>query len=80
VILKFIVFLVVIFAVVWFMRPKHLNAPRRDNARSAPTPPPPPLEMVECAVCHVHLPRTDALAGPDGRLYCCADHRQRGGA
>jgi uncharacterized protein len=30
-------------------------------------------------VCAVHLPRADALPGPDGRLYCCADHRARSG-
>jgi uncharacterized protein len=35
--------------------------------------------MVRCPVCAVHLPRTDALAGPDGRLYCCQEHRLRAG-
>ena len=38
-----------------------------------------PQEMVACEVCGVHLPRTDALPGPGGRLYCCQEHRQRAG-
>ena len=32
------------------------------------------IEMVSCAVCGVHCPRTDALAGKRG-LYCSAQHR-----
>ena len=38
-----------------------------------------PQEMVACAVCGVHLPRTEALPGPGGRVYCCQEHRQRAG-
>ena len=38
-----------------------------------------PQDMVSCPVCSVHLPRADALPGPDGRLYCCQDHRAQGG-
>ena len=34
-----------------------------------------PQDMVCCPVCSVHLPRADALAGPDGRLYCSQEHR-----
>jgi hypothetical protein len=36
--------------------------------------------MVECAVCGVHLPRGEALPAPDGRLYCCDEHRKLGTA
>lgn len=35
-------------------------------------------EVVACAVCHVHLPKTDALTGSRG-LYCSAEHRQQAG-
>ena len=31
--------------------------------------------MVSCPVCSVHLPRGDAVAGADGRLYCSQEHR-----
>lgn len=34
-----------------------------------------PQEMVSCPVCSVHLPRGDAVAGADGRLYCSQEHR-----
>lgn len=38
-----------------------------------------PQPMVRCAVCSVHLPQADALAGASGRLYCCHEHRIQGG-
>jgi uncharacterized protein len=38
-----------------------------------------PQEMVSCAQCGVHLPRPEAIAGPDGRLYCSEEHRLRAG-
>jgi uncharacterized protein len=36
--------------------------------------------MVRCAHCGLHLPATDALAGPDGAVYCSTAHRQAGAA
>ena len=33
-------------------------------------------EVVACAVCSVHLPRIEAVAGKRG-LYCSAAHRQQ---
>lgn len=38
-----------------------------------------PQDMVSCPVCSVHLPRGDAVAGADGRLYCSQEHRLRAG-
>ena len=35
-------------------------------------------EIVACEVCHVHLPRSEALTGGRG-LYCSAEHRQQAG-
>ena len=79
--MKFLVLIIIVMAVVWFIRNN-----RRDDGRGSDTkqprhgrPPGAPQDMVQCPICSVHLPRTDALPGPDGRLYCCADHRQRGG-
>jgi uncharacterized protein len=43
------------------------------TARPAP---PAPQEMVTCPVCSVHLPQSEALPGPDGRHYCCQEHRR----
>ena len=76
--MKFLVLFAVVFAVIWFIRNNRRDdAPRADTAARTP---PPPQQMVECAVCHVHLPRSDALAGPGGQLYCCAEHRRQAGA
>ena len=34
--------------------------------------------MVDCARCGVHLPASESVRGPDGRDYCCAEHRAAG--
>ena len=55
--------------------------------RDAPPPPPrtpkpgaaPRLEgIVACRHCGLHLPRSEALAGPGGDVYCSASHREAG--
>ena len=64
---------------LWFLRNKLQGG---STNKTTPKPPAParqpqlPTEMVACAVCHVHLPRAEALAGPNG-LYCSAAHRQQ---
>jgi uncharacterized protein len=64
---------IVVFA--WYLwKHNRRTAEMRSAARPAG-----PQPMVRCAVCSVHLPRTEALPGPDGALYCCTEHRQRGG-
>lgn len=43
----------------------------------------PPQDMVACAHCGLHLPRSDALMlGHAAQLayYCCAEHRAQGPA
>jgi uncharacterized protein len=71
--MKYLVLIAVIFAVIWFMR-----GGRRTAATGRAAAPAPPQDMVECPVCHVHLPRAEALPGPAGQLYCCAEHVRRG--
>jgi uncharacterized protein len=75
--MKYLLVLAVVLAVIWFVRnhrradePKKKAPPRQDALAQ-------PQDMVRCPVCSLHLPRTDALPGRDGRLYCCADHRLR---
>jgi uncharacterized protein len=75
--MKYLVLLLVVLAVVWFWRNGRGTGAPGPQARKAP--PPQPQDMVQCPVCHVHLPRADALPGPDGQLYCCTEHRSRNG-
>ena len=76
--MKYLLVLAVVMAVIWFVRNNRRDtsedaAPRKAKPLAAPQ------DMVRCPVCAVHLPRSDALPGPDGRMYCCADHRARSG-
>lgn len=79
--MKYLVVLLVIVAVIWIVRSSTAN--REGHARNAPPPRRPPgppalpQDMVMCPVCSVHLPRNEALPGPDGQMYCCPEHRAR---
>jgi uncharacterized protein len=76
--MKYLLVLAVVLVAVWMWRNN-----RRVEKNGLPKAPPPtglPQDMVRCPVCSVHLPRVDALAGPDGRLYCCQEHRLRAGS
>jgi uncharacterized protein len=43
--------------------------------RALDDPPAPPVQdMVQCAHCSVHLPRTEAV-GENGEWFCCEAHR-----
>lgn len=74
--MKYLIVLAVVLAVLWLWRSSRRSgdsgsaAARRATAAQQ-------QEMVQCPVCAVHLPRSDALPGPDGQLYCCAEHRRR---
>jgi uncharacterized protein len=76
--MKLLVLLAVLLIayLVW----RNARVQRRDAGTRPPgAPAAGPVEMVSCPECGVHLPRTDALPGPDGRFYCCNEHRLRGG-
>jgi uncharacterized protein len=77
--IKLLVLIAVVFAVIWFLRGARRQGQRgpRAAATGSPPAPPAPQDMVECPVCRVHLPRADALPGPDGQLYCCAEHTRQ---
>jgi uncharacterized protein len=71
--MKYLILLLVVLAVLWYWRQG--RAGEAPPGRSAKAPDALPQDMVRCPVCSVHLPRSDALPGPDGQLYCCAAHR-----
>jgi len=75
---KYLIVIAVVLLVIWSVRGN-----RRSSGTSAGAARPGSTaltqDMVQCPVCSVHLPRSDALPGPGGQLYCCAEHRQRAG-
>ena len=76
--MKYLLVLAVVLVAAWLWRNNRRTQGHQEAAR---TPPPAalPQDMVRCPVCSLHLPRADALAGPDGHLYCCAEHRRSAG-
>lgn len=73
-----LIFGLVLFG-LWFLRTKLQGGSANKTAQKPPGParqPQLPTEIVACAVCNVHLPRSEALVGPNG-LYCSAAHRQQ---
>ena len=72
----------VLFAILAVVYLLWRSQQRRAQAASRPPPAPPapadsalPQDMVSCPVCAVHLPRGEAVADPQGRLYCSPEHR-----
>lgn len=71
--MKFLVLLVVVFIVLWAAR-----SLQQRLTRAAPRAQSPPAvgheDLPACAHCGVYLPRSEALAGPDG-VFCSEAHR-----
>jgi len=70
----------VVFALMWWfgkgrVKPPPSAGPRKPAARPAGGQ---PVEMVACAHCGLHLPRSDALLGDAERWFCGAEHRRLG--
>jgi len=77
--MKYLLLIVVLFVAYTLWR----NGRLRDQSESRPPPPQRPggnpQEMVSCPVCGVHLPRSEAVPGARGLLYCSNEHRLRAG-
>lgn len=79
--MKYLLILAIAVLVVWLWRNNRRDAgvasqqasPQRpDVAQRSVT------EMVACEICHVHLPRSEALTGRNGSgVYCCEAHRNK---
>jgi len=68
--MKYLLFLVVVFVLLWLLRGAMTSRRRGDAA----PPPKAPQEMIACAHCGVHLPRDEALPGRGG-VFCGDAHR-----
>ena len=79
--MKYLVVFTLVLVGLWLWRNKRRADLRQSNqepAKRSTSPPGLPTEIVACDVCHVHLPRAEALTGPGG-VYCSAAHRQQAG-
>lgn len=72
--MKFLLVLGVILVAIYVWRAN--RKPDRAPPPVARTPEPPQLEMVRCAVCGLHLPKTDAITTA-AASYCSNEHRQQ---
>lgn len=74
--MKWLLILVLVLGAVWWLRRERPRNTQTD--RPKPTQPPTASPaMVDCAVCGVHLPFTEAVQEGAHR-YCCTEHRQLG--
>jgi uncharacterized protein len=77
--MKYLLVIALVLVVFWLWRQ---NRPAEKNAAPPQRPNVPEgkglTEMVACDVCHVHLPRSEALIGRDG-FYCSEAHRREAG-
>lgn len=80
--LKYIVVIVVVLLGVWLWRKNRADAAQTQQeekskpARRAPSNAAEPQVMLSCAVCGVHLPRSDATVGRRGS-YCSVAHQKQ---
>ena len=85
---KYLLIIGIALVVYWLWRQGRMAEAREARPKptpaattSAPRTSPAPQDMVACARCGLHLPRSEALAdGPGGSapFYCSAAHRQSG--
>jgi uncharacterized protein len=77
--MKYLLVFALVLVGLWVWRNNRRADSGQTNKNSARRPMAPhslPTEIVACDVCHVHLPRAEALTGPGG-VYCSAAHRQQ---
>lgn len=77
--MKYLVVFALLLVGLWLWRSRRRTDSHPVNKRQGTQPsstPALPTEIVACDVCHVHLPRSEALTGPGG-VFCCAAHRQQ---
>lgn len=74
--MKYLLILAVVLVVIWVWRSardrRTMDHSHADKTASEPV----KTEIVECDVCHVHLPRSDAMIG-NGGTYCSDAHRRQ---
>jgi len=69
--MKYLLLLIIVLAVLWFVRGPRTRAASRPQAQPAPQE---PATMLACLQCGLHLPRDEALPGRGG-VFCSDAHR-----
>jgi uncharacterized protein len=79
--MKYVVLLIVLVVAigVWRSRRRSEEAASQAQSRARSEPPGGPLDIVACAHCGTHVPRTEALM-LGSQPYCSPEHRQEGAA
>ena len=77
--MKYVVLLVVLVIAYMVWRSNRIGRGGAAPGTRGPAKGTGPQEMIACPVCGLHLPRADAIAGPDGLAYCSQEHRLRAG-
>lgn len=57
----------------WYVAQRSGNEPA---AQASPPPADNSEKMVSCAQCGIHLPQSEAIAGPGAYHFCCGEHQQ----
>jgi uncharacterized protein len=63
---------IIALVILWLMRPKALRSSGGKASPAAGA----PEAMLQCAECHTYFPASEALAGADGAVFCCDQHRR----
>ncbi|MFT5534622.1 MAG: hypothetical protein ACI8WM_000414 [Burkholderiaceae bacterium] len=72
--MRFLAWLVLVLLVIYVVRKKMTAATRPPPQTRSPN----DVEgesMVNCAHCGIYVPASEALSGPQGKLYCSSEHR-----
>lgn len=81
--MKWLLWILLLGGAIWLLRGARVRTETQakagnggGNAQPAPQAKKGSREIVPCSLCGVHLPRDEAVVGPDGRsLFCSEAHR-----
>jgi uncharacterized protein len=80
--MKYVVLAAILVAVIWFFG---RGRGKPDSPPAPPAPPEPPkkkapekTQILACAHCGVHLPKSEAAFDAIGRPFCTPEHRVAG--
>jgi uncharacterized protein len=72
--MKLLLILSVVLLALWLCRSRRDSSPKQNQKSFKPAAP--PLDMVRCTLCSVHVPVVGAVQGEKG-AYCSLDHLRR---